>query len=189
VVPRFSSPTSLNGPRCALRFRHLSSSRCCWHPLCRRSLRDPEHPALLELFHFALVPLIHGAQVSDHARVDLGQHLEEGIDRAHPEGYYGFMKRATITETKNGLSRLLDEVRRGETILITERKVPIARIEPVRGSAGAKDDRFAALIGEGIVSPPERSLDVSALREESLPMLVKGDSAVKALLADREGSP
>jgi prevent-host-death family protein len=99
------------------------------------------------------------------------------------------MKRATITETKNGLSRLLDEVRRGETILITERKVPIARIEPVRGSAGAKDDRFAALIGEGIVSPPERSLDVSALREESLPMLVKGDSAVKALLADREGSP
>ena len=63
------------------------------------------------------------------------------------------MKRATITETKNGLSRLLDEVRRGETILITERKVPVARIEPVRGSPGTKDDRLAVLIGEGIVSP------------------------------------
>jgi prevent-host-death family protein len=98
------------------------------------------------------------------------------------------MKRATITETKNSLSRLLDEVRRGETILITERKVPVARIEPVRGSAGAKDDRLAALIGEGIVSPPERAPDVSALRAEPRPLLVKADSAVKALLADREGS-
>ena len=99
------------------------------------------------------------------------------------------MKRATITETKNGLSRLLDEVRRGETILITERKVPVARIEPVRGSPGTKDDRLAVLISEGIVSPPERTLDVSALRAEPLPLLVTADSAVKALLADREDSP
>jgi hypothetical protein len=45
------------------------------------------------------------------------------------------------------------------------------------------------LIGEGIVSPPERTLDVSALREEPLPLLVRADSAVKALLADREDSP
>ena len=99
------------------------------------------------------------------------------------------MKRASITETKNSLSRLLDEVRRGETILITERNVPVARIEPVRGSAGAKDDRLAALIGEGIVSPPDHALDVSALRAEPLPKLVNAGSALKALLADREGSP
>lgn len=99
------------------------------------------------------------------------------------------MKKATITETKNGLSRLLDEVRRGETVLITERKVPVARIEPVRGSAGGKDDRLAALIGEGIVAPPERALDTSALRAEPRPRLAKGGSAVKALLADRDGSP
>jgi len=98
------------------------------------------------------------------------------------------MKRATITETKNNLSRLLDEVRRGETILITERKVPVARIEPVRGSSGTKDDRLAALVGEGIVSLPERALDASALRAVPLPMLLKADSAVRALLADREGS-
>lgn len=99
------------------------------------------------------------------------------------------MKRATITETKNRLSRILDEVRRGETILITDRKVPVARIEPVRGSPGAKDERLAALIGEGIVSPPEHALDAAALRAEPLPMLLNADSAVKALLADREGSP
>lgn len=51
------------------------------------------------------------------------------------------------------------------------------------------DDRLAMLIGEGIVSPPERALDASALRAEHRPMLVKGDSAVQALLADREDSP
>lgn len=95
------------------------------------------------------------------------------------------MKRATITETKNNLSRLLGEVQRGETVLITERKVPVARIEPVRGSAGGKDDRLAMLIGEGVVSPPERAIDASALRAEPRPKLVKGDSAVQALLADR----
>lgn len=99
------------------------------------------------------------------------------------------MRRATITETKNNLSRLLDEVRRGETILITERKVPVARIEPVRGSPGTQDVRLAVLIGEGIVCPPERDLDVSAFRAESLPRLVGAGSAVKALLTDREESP
>jgi prevent-host-death family protein len=99
------------------------------------------------------------------------------------------MKRATITETKNSLSKLLGEVQRGETILITERKVPVARIEPVRGSSGGKDDRLAALIGEGIVSPPERAVDAAALRAEPRPRLAKGESAVKALLADREDSP
>jgi hypothetical protein len=45
------------------------------------------------------------------------------------------------------------------------------------------------LIGEGIISPPDRTLDVSALRAEPLPMLVKADSSVKALLAECAGSP
>ena len=41
------------------------------------------------------------------------------------------MKRATITEAKNGLSALLDEVRAGETILILDRGIPVATLEPV----------------------------------------------------------
>jgi prevent-host-death family protein len=40
------------------------------------------------------------------------------------------MRRATITEAKNGLSALLDQVKAGETILITDRGVPVARLEP-----------------------------------------------------------
>ena len=41
------------------------------------------------------------------------------------------MKVASITQTKNQLSALLDEVRKGETILIFDRDTPVARIEPV----------------------------------------------------------
>ncbi len=41
------------------------------------------------------------------------------------------MKIASITQTKNQLSALLDEVRKGETILIFDRDTPIARLEPV----------------------------------------------------------
>lgn len=39
------------------------------------------------------------------------------------------MRSASMSEAKNGLSALLDEVRRGETVLITRRGKPVARIE------------------------------------------------------------
>ena len=38
------------------------------------------------------------------------------------------MKKATITETKNQLSALIDRVRHGETIVITDRGRPVARL-------------------------------------------------------------
>jgi antitoxin (DNA-binding transcriptional repressor) of toxin-antitoxin stability system len=42
------------------------------------------------------------------------------------------MKTATISETKNNLSALLDRVRAGETVLILDRETPVASLEPVR---------------------------------------------------------
>jgi prevent-host-death family protein len=50
------------------------------------------------------------------------------------------MKTATISETKNQLSALLDRVRHGETILITDRSQPVARLEPVVSASGAGPD-------------------------------------------------
>jgi prevent-host-death family protein len=41
------------------------------------------------------------------------------------------MKRATITEAKNGLSALIDQVRAGESIVILDRGLPVARLEPI----------------------------------------------------------
>ena len=63
------------------------------------------------------------------------------------------MKTATISQTKNGLSALLDRVRHGETILITDRARPIARLEPVTASTetGADAGRLARLERAGLV--------------------------------------
>ena len=41
------------------------------------------------------------------------------------------MKKASISQTKNQLSALLDQVRNGETILVMDRNRPVARIVPV----------------------------------------------------------
>ena len=54
------------------------------------------------------------------------------------------MKTASLTETKNRLSALIDEVREGETILVLDRGRPVARIESVlRDEQGASVGRLA----------------------------------------------
>ncbi len=51
------------------------------------------------------------------------------------------MQRATATEAKDGLSALLDRVKAGKTILIMDRGVPVARLEP---ATTFRSDRRAA---------------------------------------------
>jgi prevent-host-death family protein len=67
------------------------------------------------------------------------------------------MRTASITEAKNGLSALIDRVRAGETILITDRGTPVARIEPMV-STDDPDGRLERLVRAGIVRPPARRL-------------------------------
>ena len=64
-------------------------------------------------------------------RVVGGPATESGIELVTPfhSGYNSQMKRATITETKNQLSAVLDSVRNGETVLILDRGRPIARMK------------------------------------------------------------
>jgi prevent-host-death family protein len=52
------------------------------------------------------------------------------------------MKKATITEAKNQLSSLIDRVRHGETIVITDRGRPVARL--MSALTEAADDPMAA---------------------------------------------
>jgi prevent-host-death family protein len=54
------------------------------------------------------------------------------------------MKKATITEAKNQLSALIDRVRHGETIVITDRGRPVARL--MSALMGAKDDPDGRLL-------------------------------------------
>lgn len=60
------------------------------------------------------------------------------------------MKTATITEAKNGLSALIDRVRAGESVLITDRGIPVAVLEPAAGRVDL-DDRLARLERAGIL--------------------------------------
>ena len=64
------------------------------------------------------------------------------------------MRRTSITAAKNGLSALIDRVRHGESIIIEDRGVPVARIESVAvpGRQGVQG-RAARLERQGALRP------------------------------------
>ena len=56
------------------------------------------------------------------------------------------MKRISITDAKNGLSALIDRVRHGESIIIEDRGVPVARLESMAApGSGDVEGRAARL--------------------------------------------
>jgi prevent-host-death family protein len=64
------------------------------------------------------------------------------------------MKRAGIADLKNNLSRYLDQVKGGESILVLDRNQPVAQIIPLQSAArGAikRDDRLARLERKGLI--------------------------------------
>ena len=93
------------------------------------------------------------------------------------------MKTATITEAKNGLSALIDLVRAGETVVITDRGRAVATLGPVRSSADASG-RLARLQRAGVVrvATADPPLDLILTPPPRLP---SGVSAVEALLEER----
>ncbi len=93
------------------------------------------------------------------------------------------MKTANIATAKNQLSRLLQRVKRGETIVITERNRPIARLQPIRELGANLDPLYAA----GVLSPPSGGpLDVPAYLAAPRARLTARRSLTAAVLAERE---
>jgi antitoxin (DNA-binding transcriptional repressor) of toxin-antitoxin stability system len=91
------------------------------------------------------------------------------------------MKQAKVSDLKNQLSRYLDYVRNGETVLVLDRKVPVAELRPV--SAKTSNGRIAALERKGIIRRGRGQFSAKFLK--SLPA---GNPAgvVAALLDERE---
>jgi prevent-host-death family protein len=89
------------------------------------------------------------------------------------------MKSATITEVKNQLSAIIDRVRAGESVIVTDRGRPVATIEPVRADA---DDaaRLVRLERSGIIRPASKP---PPPLPDALP--VAKASAVEALIDER----
>ncbi len=96
------------------------------------------------------------------------------------------MKSASVSETKNGLSALLDEVRQGETVLITHHGKPVARIEPCDTADLTSDEAAAALVQRGVVDPPRGALDVDRYLAAPVPRLADGLSASRVVAAERD---
>jgi prevent-host-death family protein len=94
------------------------------------------------------------------------------------------MKRATLTDTKNNLSALVDQVQHGETILILDRGRPVARLESVRGGEDDPEGRLARLERQGLLrrgsTPPPCEILLTKPPRPS-----KGASALEALLTER----
>jgi len=94
------------------------------------------------------------------------------------------MQRATITEAKNGLSALLDRVKAGETILITDRGVPVARLEPATTMADDDDGRIERLVRAGLAT--RGTGDFTEFLKRAPGETVDGRGIVDIVLEERE---
>ena len=95
------------------------------------------------------------------------------------------MKRASVSEAKNGLSGLLSEVRRGETVLITHHGRPVARIEPCHVDATDDEHGAAELVRRGVAVPPCAPLDVERFLGVPVARLTEGPRASDIIVAER----
>ena len=107
------------------------------------------------------------------------------LTQLHEYSYYSHMKKTGIAALKNNLSRFLDQVRSGETILVMDRNQPVAKIVPLpnAGRGLVSDDaRLSRLERKGLIrraAPGSRKW-----LEKCRPVKVKG-SVLQDLLDER----
>lgn len=94
------------------------------------------------------------------------------------------MRRATITQAKNGLSALIDQVKAGESILITDRGVPVARLEPPPTASSDDDGRIDRLVRAGLAT--RGTGETQGLLDRPLVKTIDGSSVVDIVLEERE---
>lgn len=93
------------------------------------------------------------------------------------------MPTASISETKAKLSALLDRVKAGEEVTITDRGVPVARIVPIPATEVDWDERLARLERQGVIRRPKKKLEPGWLA--SRPLAKSHASVLEALLEER----
>ncbi len=103
------------------------------------------------------------------------------VEELDEHGHNSQMKTSSISETKNNLSALIDEVKGGEVVLITDRGKPVAQIVAASGLE-ASPGRVERLEREGAL---RRGSGKAVLKGP--PLNVKG-SVLGALLDERRGA-
>jgi antitoxin (DNA-binding transcriptional repressor) of toxin-antitoxin stability system len=96
-------------------------------------------------------------------------------------GYYGHMKKASVSDLKNQISRYLDYVKHGETVLVLDRRIPVAELKPVTGKSSS--GKLVALERKGIIR-----LGSGKIPEKFFKKKLSGKRAriLDALLEERE---
>ena len=103
------------------------------------------------------------------------------------------MKKAKIAELRNGLSRYLDHVRAGGSVVVYDRDTPIAEIVPLKRSKAHKarskedldEERLQRLERKGAIT--RGTGDMAAWLKTHKPIKIPGGAGVlQALLDERE---
>jgi prevent-host-death family protein len=93
------------------------------------------------------------------------------------------MKIANIAAAKNHFSRLIEQVKQGETVVITDRNRPVAQIRPL----DAGEAPLETLHASGLLNPPQTTLNVAAFLAAARPVAPASGSLRDAILEEREG--
>lgn len=151
--------------------------------LGREWFRYPAQPVTSRMTRATSSSLRPGCKGSDVSR---SPSSITGLDGSFNRASLALMKTASVTESKNGLSRLLRQVRAGKSVLIFDRNVPVARLEPVSAASLPDDQRLLALERQGLIRRPIRSGSIAdVLKRMQRPKLRHGSSLVDAVLAER----
>src|SRR5271154_1632341 len=149
----------------------------------RRAGRDAFRPSLALLRIETDGLSAARAALRGRARERRRAERQNGLDWRLCQSYLSRMKKASITETKNNLSALIDGLRGGSPVLIVDRGRPVARLEPVAGREdGGQDGRLSRLVRDGVLRP-RRTGPPAALFSASPPRA--NASAVELLIKER----
>ncbi|HUG03841.1 MAG TPA: type II toxin-antitoxin system prevent-host-death family antitoxin [Steroidobacteraceae bacterium] len=92
------------------------------------------------------------------------------------------MEKVSVSQLKDQLSAYLKKVRAGQTVVVTDRNVPVARLEPVK--PGSEAERIAQLVQQGLVAlPTAPPLSIEEIRRRR--PVVPGAGVLEALLEER----
>lgn len=95
------------------------------------------------------------------------------------------MKTANIAQLKNGLSAYLADVKRGDSVLVSERNIPFAKIIPLP-HAEDYDAEEMELVAKGLMSLPEDDSSMpDSFWEDDLPY-VRGNRGIDLLREERD---
>lgn len=96
-------------------------------------------------------------------------------------------KKAKIGELRNGLSRYLEHVRAGGTVVVYDRHTPVAEIVPIlrpKSRAGKDAERIARLEARGLI---RRGAGTGKWFQKHTALKIPGTASVlEALLEERE---